>query len=84
MPWDSPLSAVEKIVTACATVGDDRDQNDGELRLELLVVEMPLELQTHTGTDGSVVLVAAPPRQAAATTVMPVLHRLRLVIEAQR
>ncbi len=81
MAWDSPLSALEEIVTACAEL---EETSDDDLRLDRLIVEMPIELQTHTGADGSVVLAVAPPRQAAATTVMPVLHRLRLVVEEQR
>jgi hypothetical protein len=81
MAWDSPLSALEEIVTACAEL---EDAGVDELRLDRLIVEMPIELQTRTGADGSVVLAVAPPRQAASTTVMPVLHRLRLVVEEQR
>ena len=76
--WDSPLSTLAEIVDACTAL------DAGATRLERLVVEMPLELQTRTGEDGGVVLAAAPPRQAAETTVMPVLHRLRIVVEEQR
>lgn len=84
MAWDSPLSALAEVVIACAELEDTgAPVGDGNLRLARLVVEMPLELQTRTD-DGVVALAVAPPRQAAETTVMPVLHRLRLVVEEQR
>jgi hypothetical protein len=85
MAWDSPLWALAEIVTACAEFEEPVANDGGEvLFAEKLIVAMPLELQTHAYDDDSVGLSAAPPRQAAETTVMPVLHRLHLTVEVER
>jgi len=92
MPWDSPLVALAEIVSACADVersGDpagDRDVPAGDVALHVsrLVIGSPLELQTSTAADGTVTLAAAPPRQARQTSVMPVLHGIRLIVEIER
>ena len=76
MSWDSPLTAVADLVASCGDVGDDTG-----LRVTELVVETPLEMTVVGQEDGSVVLAAAPPRQAAQTSIMPVLHRIRLRVE---
>lgn len=77
MPWDSPLAGLAELVSACGDfVGDERD-----LHVSELVVETPLELSVTATAEGEVVLAGAPPRQAAETTVMPVLHRIRLRVE---
>jgi len=79
MPWDSPLAALADIVAATADL--DSVAADGGLRMDSVVVETPLELTAGAFADGSVLLMAAPPRQAGETTVMPILHRLRLRVE---
>lgn len=88
MAWDSPLAALEQVVTACADLGlegaGDRVTDDGGVRLDRLVVEMPLELQTRTSARGEVTVETSPPRQALVTSVMPVLHRIRLTVEGER
>lgn len=89
MPWDSPLAALAELVAACADVTGDpldtgREHVAGEeegLRVSELVVESPLEMGIRADDHGVVELVAAPPRQAMETTVMPVLHRIRLRVE---
>ena len=48
------------------------------MRLDALIVETPIELQTHGQRRRQRRLTVAPPRQAAETTVMPVLHRIRI------
>jgi len=88
LAWDSPLSALEEIFTTCAELDDaavaSGASGEGHLQVVRLVVAMPLELQTRTSSEGDVELRVAPPRQAMATSVMPVLHQLRLVVEVQR
>jgi len=79
--WDDPLSPVADLVAACASAADS---TAGSVSLERLVVETPVELQATTGTGGSVALGVAPPRQARETTVMPVLHRLRITVVAEQ
>jgi hypothetical protein len=82
MPWDSPLSALADIVTACGELDDDPwSSGPAGMRISKLVVDTPLELRVDPADDGVVALAAAPPRQAAATSVMPVLHRIRLHVE---
>jgi len=88
VPWDSPLAALAELVAACADVTGDpldagREHVAGEagLRVSELVVESPLEMGIRADDHGVVELVAAPPRQAMETTVMPVLHRIRLRVE---
>lgn len=80
MAWDDPLGPLAEIVAACSA-GDDAGHG---IALDRLTVEMPLELHAATSASGEVVLAAAPPRQALDTTVMPVLHRIRLVMEVTR
>lgn len=78
MPWDSPLGPVTDLLTACAE-GAAAPAGDS-LDVTRLVVETPIELQTSAADDETLIRVA-PPRQAIETTVMPVLHRLRVVLE---
>jgi len=85
MAWDSPLTALEQVVTACADLEQvHADAADDALRLDRVVVGMPLELQTRTTDSGEVTLETSPPRQALPTSVMPALHRIRLVVEVDR
>jgi hypothetical protein len=83
--WDSPLSALAEIVSACSEL-DEPVANAGleGQYVEKVVVAMPLELQTRAYDDGTLTLSAAPPRQAGETTIMPVLHGLRLTVEVRR
>jgi hypothetical protein len=81
MAWDSPLGALGEIVAACA---DGFEASAGTLGLTRLRVEAPMELQSHVQPDGTVTLGVAPPRQAMETTVMPVLHRIRIDVVADR
>ena len=78
MPWDSPLAELADLVAACADLSADPT---GDLSVTEVVVELPVELGVRADADGLVELVAAPPRQAMETTVMPVLHRIRLRVE---
>jgi hypothetical protein len=78
--WDDPLSPVADLVAACASA---IDRTAGSMSLERLVVETPVELQALTETEGALSLGVAPPRQARETTVMPVLHRLRITVVAE-
>jgi hypothetical protein len=85
MAWDSPLSALAEIVTACAQLDEPVIPDGvGAPHVEKVVVAMPLELQTRTSGDGGLTVAATPPRQTGETTVMPVLHRLRLTVEVKR
>lgn len=79
MAWDDELGPLADIVVACAA-GEERHG----VRVDRLAVEMPLELQTRTTATGEVGLAVAPPRQALETSVMPVLHRIRLSVEVTR
>lgn len=81
MPWDSPLSALADIVTACGELDGPGPSSPAAMRISRVVVDTPLELRVAPMDNGGVALAAAPPRQAAATTVMPVLHRIRLYVE---
>jgi hypothetical protein len=80
MAWDSELGPLADLVGGCA---EAVDAAAGSLDLQRLVVETPVELQSARSADGSVSVGVAPPRQALATTVMPVLHRLRIVVVAE-
>jgi len=92
MPWDSPLAALAEIVSACADVDRSGDSpgdrvvplGEAALHVSRLVVGSPLELQTSTAADGTVTLAASPPRQVLQTSVMPVLHSIRLTVEVER
>lgn len=88
MPWDSPLAALADLVAACADLAGDPDDGghapavgEAGLRVIELIVESPVEMAIRADERGVVELVAAPPRQAMETTVMPVLHRIRLHVE---
>lgn len=80
MAWDSSLGPLADLVGGCA---EAIDATEGSIDLERLVVETPIELRTVPAADGTVSVGVAPPRQALETTVMPVLHRLRVVVVAQ-
>ena len=85
MAWDDPLSALEEVVTACADLDRTGAGTTREaVSVDRVVVAMPLELQSRTSERGEVILEASPPRQAMPTSVMPVLHRIRLVMEVER
>jgi hypothetical protein len=77
MAWDSPLSPVADLVLECAAAAD---RTAGSVRLQRLVVETPVELQESRDGAGLLTVGIAPPRQALETTVMPVLHRLRITV----
>lgn len=79
MAWDTELGPLADLVAGCAEAAD---RAAGPVQVHRLVVEVPMELRSDVATDGAVTVVVAPPRQSAATTVMPVLHRLRVVAEA--
>lgn len=79
MAWDSPLGALSDLVAICA---DGAEPAAGSVSVTRLVVEMPVELQSYTMPGGEVSLGVAPLRQALETTVMPVLHRIRVVVVA--
>jgi hypothetical protein len=81
MAWDSPLGALGELVEACA---DGFAATAGTMSLTRLIVEGPIELQSRVLPDGTVALEVAPPRQAMETTVMPVLHRIRIDVAADR
>jgi hypothetical protein len=81
MAWDSPLGPLAELVEACA---DGFEATAGTMSLTRLVIAAPIELQSHVQPDGIVSLEVAPPRQARETTVMPVLHRIRLNVVADR
>lgn len=81
MAWDSPLGGVSELVGACA---DGVAATQGAFQLSRLVVDAPVELQAWVGADGFVAIGISPPRQAQETSVMPVLHRIRIVVEADQ
>lgn len=79
MPWDSPLGSVAELVQACCDLPEPPER--GRLTVSRVVVQIPVELAVRAGTGAGTEVLIAPPRQAVETTVMPALHRLRLVIE---
>jgi hypothetical protein len=79
--WDSPLGALDELVEACA---EGFEATASTMSLTRLIVESPIELQSHVQPDGTVALAVAPPRQPMETTVMPVLHRIRINVVAGR
>jgi hypothetical protein len=81
MAWDSPLGALGELVEACA---EGFEATASTMSLTRLIVESPIELQSHVQPDGTVALAVAPPRQPMETTVMPVLHRIRINVMADR
>ena len=81
MAWDSTLGPVSELVEACA---GGFEATAGTISLTRLVVDAPIELQSRTHADGTVALEVAPPRQTMETTVMPVLHRIRINVVADR
>jgi hypothetical protein len=80
MSWDSTLSELAELVAACAQVDNP---TYGSLNVENVCIETPLELSAVTSAEGTVTLGVAPPRQAIQTSIMPVLHRIRLTLEGQ-
>jgi hypothetical protein len=54
----------------------------GELLLESLIVDLPVELGIRPAAGSAVRLHASTPTQRIETTILPVWHRLRLRLEA--
>jgi hypothetical protein len=79
MAWDSPLDTLAGLVAACAQAAEPAA---GALTVQRLTVQTPVELQSYVVSGGEVSVGLSPPRQARDTTVMPVLHRIRIVLEA--
>jgi hypothetical protein len=77
MAWDSPLGPLGDLVAVCAAAAEPVA---GSVTVTRLVVQMPVELQSYALPSGDVSLGVAPPRQALETSVMPVLHRIRIVV----
>ena len=81
MAWDSPLGTLADLVTACA---EGAERTAGALTIEGLTVRTPVELQSYVMSGGDVSIGLSPPRQSRQTTVMPVLHSIRVVLEVDR
>ena len=75
--WEHSASSSRRAPTASTATA-------GTMSLTCLIVEAPIELQSRVQPDGTVALEVAPPRQAMETTVMPVLHRIRIDVVADR
>jgi hypothetical protein len=78
MSWDSPLSELAEVVVSCAQIDNP---TDGAINVENLCIETPIELTIVTSAEETVSLGVAPPRQARQTSIMPVIHRIRLTLE---
>ncbi|MCC6318284.1 MAG: hypothetical protein IT361_11400 [Gemmatimonadaceae bacterium] len=57
----------------------DDDEGAESQMMEIDQVSLDLAIECHVRPDGNV--VASPPTQYIATSVMPVFHRLRLRVE---
>jgi hypothetical protein len=68
-----------RLVQALGEAIDDADGAGPDLVVTSATLELPCELRLRT-TPGGLLLGAAPPTQIVQTSVMPVLHRLRLTL----
>jgi hypothetical protein len=80
-PFDEALVAFGELV---AGFGPDEEALGGGLWVERVSLDLPFELEVAAAADGGVILGGAPPTQHLETSIMPVLHRLRLRITRDR
>jgi hypothetical protein len=82
-PFDEALVSVAELV---AGFGPDADElvsevaDAGRMRIERVTLDLPVEIEVVVDATGDVCLGSSPPTQHIATTIMPVLHRLRMRI----
>lgn len=57
---------------------DWRDDEETAAILEEARLDLPIELAVRIDDDGSVRVVASPPRQQIETSILPVFHRLNI------
>lgn len=76
---DEALDPLGHVIAGFGTVQHLDPTNT--MRLDTLVLDLPVELEVYQQRDGGVRLGAAPPTQYHETTVMPVFHRLRVRVE---
>jgi len=67
----------------CAATRVDDEAVLGHPAVTSLALDLPVELSVRPGTDGRLTVLASPPTQRIATTVLPVFHRMRLRIERE-
>ena len=84
LPFDEALVSFGELMAA---FGPDEDElvaadvsDAGRMRVERVTLDLPVEIEVAVDEGGNVHLGSAPPTQHLATTVMPVLHRLRMRI----
>ncbi len=79
-----PLPPLAEFVTELAAVSSDELISPDAARFDLasLRIEIPIEIEVDSTEEGAPVVRATPPTQWTRTTVMPVLHRLMVHIEA--
>jgi hypothetical protein len=82
-PFDQALLSFGELVAA---FGPDEDElvadveDAGRMSVERVTLDLPVEIEVAIGEAGDVRLGSAPPTQRLATTIMPVMHRLRMRI----
>jgi len=82
-PFDQALVTFGDLV---AGFGPDEEELFADIEdawrmyVERVTLDLPVELDVAVDAAGEVHLGSAPPTQHLATTIMPVLHRLRMRI----
>ena len=82
-PFDQALVSFAELV---AGFSPDEDElvsevvGAGRMRVERVTLDLPVEIEVAVDAAGEIRLGSSPPTQHVATTIMPVLHRLRMRI----
>ena len=56
---------------------------EGALPVRALALELPVELAVERDASGALAVLASPPSQRVATSVLPVFHRMAVRIERE-
>lgn len=67
----------------CETARVDETELLGHPAVRSLALDLPIELSVERDAAGRLAVLASPPTQRVATSVLPVFHRMRLRIERE-
>lgn len=78
--FDDALLPFAQFVSGLSNVGESlRDERMGiAMTVENIAIDLPVELEIIVDENGKVALAGAPPTQQTETTILPVLHQLRI------
>jgi len=77
------LPALADFIRTMAALDATGEGTGGVVVVTGVELDLPVELEVRIGDDGRPRIGASPPTQIVETSVMPVLHRLAVRIDAE-